>query len=110
MFLLHQALANILQNAIDFTPRGGRIELSGFVADGSFHFTVRDFGPGIPEYAGHKIFDKFFSLQRPDTGKKSTGLGLNFVREVAILHHGSISVENNPGGGVSAVFTLPLTF
>ena len=108
MFLLHQAFANILQNAIDFTPRGGRIELSGFVADGSFHFNVRDFGPGIPEYARQKIFDKFFSLQRPDTGKKSTGLGLNFVREVALLHHGSIAVENDPGGGVSAALTLPL--
>jgi len=109
MFLLHQALANILQNAIDFTTRGGRIELSGLTADGSFHFIVRDFGPGIPEYARQKIFDKFFSLQRPDTGKKSTGLGLNFVREVALLHHGSIAVENSPGGGVSATLILPCT-
>ena len=107
MFLLHQALANIFQNAIDFTSRGGRIELSGHAADGFFHFTVRDFGPGIPEYAGDRIFDKFFSLQRPDTGKKSTGLGLNFVREVALLHQGSVAVKNNPGGGVSATLTLP---
>lgn len=106
-FLLHQAISNIIQNAIDFTNRGGRIELSGHAVDGFFHFSVRDFGPGIPEYAKEKIFDKFFSLQRPDSGNKSTGLGLNFVREVAILHKGSININNCPDGGVSATLTLP---
>ena len=49
---------------------------------------------GIPDYAEHRIFDKFFSLQRPDTGKKSTGLGLNFVKEVASLHQGAVKLEN----------------
>jgi two-component system sensor histidine kinase CreC len=70
---------------------------------------IEDCGAGIPEYALEKIFEKFFSLQRPDSGKKSTGLGLNFVREVAILHNGTITLENREDQGVQATLTLPVT-
>jgi two-component system sensor histidine kinase CreC len=69
---------------------------------------VDDEGPGIPDQYQEKVFDKFFSLQRPDTGKKSTGLGLNFVREVATLHGGEIRLENLPGKGLRAVLSLPV--
>jgi two-component system sensor histidine kinase CreC len=55
-----------------------------------------------------KIFNKFFSLNRPDTDKKSTGLGLNFVREVAELHQGSVVIENRTEGGVKATFILKI--
>jgi two-component system sensor histidine kinase CreC len=106
-FLLHEALSNLIQNAIDFSPAGSRIELSGHVEGKRFQFTVRDHGQGIPDYAKPRIFEKFFSLQRPDTGKKSTGLGLNFVREVAMLHQGEVTLENGPQGGVCATLTLP---
>jgi two-component system sensor histidine kinase CreC len=68
---------------------------------------VTDSGPGIPEYALGRIFDRFYSLGRPDTGKKSTGLGLNLVREVAKSHGGTIRVTNRPEGGVLAELTLP---
>jgi signal transduction histidine kinase len=64
-------------------------------------------GPGIPEYAEEKLFEKFFSLPRPDTGKKSTGLGLNFVREVAALHGGEIRLENLPGLAFRTTLLLP---
>jgi two-component system sensor histidine kinase CreC len=106
-FLLTQATANLIQNAIDFSPSGGQIDISGSFSQRNFVLCVRDFGPGIPDFAREKIFDKFFSLQRPDTEKKSTGLGLNFVREVAMLHKGNIELENCEHGGVRAVFTLP---
>jgi two-component system sensor histidine kinase CreC len=53
------------------------------------------------------VFEKFFSLERPDTGRKSTGLGLNFVSEVASLHGGSVEVSNLPEGGLRARLTLP---
>jgi two-component system sensor histidine kinase CreC len=55
-----------------------------------------------------KVFDKFFSLQRPDSGEKSTGLGLNFVKEVATLHGGDIVLENREPQGVQAHLTLPI--
>jgi two-component system sensor histidine kinase CreC len=105
-FLIHQAFSNLLQNAVDFSHRGGRIEVN---ADGDrkqCRLMVRDYGPGIPDYALLKIFDKFYSLQRPDTGKKSTGLGLNLVKEVAALHRGEVRLQNCADGGVLAVLTL----
>jgi len=67
-----------------------------------------DEGPGIPEYAQGRIFERFYSLARPGTGKKSTGLGLNFVHEVAQLHDGTIRVTNRPAGGAIAELRLPV--
>jgi two-component system sensor histidine kinase CreC len=67
---------------------------------------VDDNGSGIPEYALLKVFEKFFSLQRPDSGRKSTGLGLNFVREIAVLHNGHVRLENRKEGGVRAILKL----
>jgi len=106
-FLLHQAVSNLVQNAIDFSPAQGRIELTRVTNQERFVFTLRDQGPGIPDYAKSKVFDKFFSLPRPDTGKKGTGLGLNFVREVAVLHKGKVALDNCPEGGACATLTLP---
>ncbi len=68
--------------------------------------TIR--GPESPGTYRERVFDRFFSLQRPDTGKKSTGLGLNFVKEVATLHKGDIRLENLPDKGLRAVLTLPV--
>ena len=68
--------------------------------------TVDDDGPGIPGYATEKIFDRFFSLQRPDSVEKSTGLGLNFVKEVAILHNGEVKLETLTEKGVRATLIL----
>jgi two-component system sensor histidine kinase CreC len=107
-FLLHQAISNLLQNAIDFSPEHGQIDLRMQIAEQQLHLIVEDNGSGIPDYALDKIFDKFFSLQRPDSGKKSTGLGLNFVKEVATLHNGDIKLENRPEKGVRATLALPL--
>ncbi len=59
---------------------------------------MRDNGVGIPDYAKEKIFDRFYSLPRPDTGKKSSGLGLSFVREVMALHSGNMSIQSNEAG------------
>jgi two-component system sensor histidine kinase CreC len=106
-FLLFQALSNLIQNAIDFSPAEGAIELSGRVENKNMVFIVEDHGTGIPQFALEKVFDKFFSLQRPDSGKKSTGLGLNIVKEIAILHKGEVRLENHPHGGVRATLTLP---
>ncbi|ABK18335.1 two-component system sensor histidine kinase CreC [Syntrophobacter fumaroxidans] len=107
-FLLRQAASNLIQNAIDFSPAHGRIDITIQADAKALCFTVEDEGPGIPEYAREKVFDKFFSLQRPDTGKKSTGLGLNLVKEVAALHHGDIRLENREGKGLRATLRLPV--
>lgn len=109
-FLVRHAAANLLQNAIDFSPEGGEVAVAVSVAaDGHGELTVRDRGTGIPDYAGEKVFDRFYSLPRPDTGKKSSGLGLSLVKEIALLHGGTIALSNASGGGAAAVLRLPLS-
>jgi len=106
-FLLHQALDNLVQNAIEFSPRGGTVKVEVIPSGDQITLSVTDQGPGIPDYALDRIFERFYSLGRPDTGRKSTGLGLNLVREVAASHGGAIRVVNRPEGGALAELTLP---
>lgn len=109
-FLLRRAVSNLLDNALDFSPEGGQIELILQVQGRWAQITVRDQGPGIPDYAQDKVFEKFYSLARPHSKKKSTGLGLSFVKEIASLHRGEVELGNRPdaeGSGASAVLWLP---
>jgi two-component system sensor histidine kinase CreC len=109
-FLLQQALLNLVENAISFSPRGGAILLRAARADGpkpTARIEVLDEGPGLPDYAGDRVFEKFYSLQRPDTGRKSSGLGLTIVQEITRLHQGAIRLENRPEGGLRAAWDLP---
>ncbi|MFZ5538254.1 MAG: ATP-binding protein, partial [Pseudomonadota bacterium] len=106
-FLLQRALANLVRNAIDFAPAGSAIDLAAFETHNRIELRVRDRGPGLPEYARSRAFEKFFSLPRPDTGRKGTGLGLAFVKEVAQLHGGAVRLANHAEGGALATLTLP---
>jgi len=74
----------------------------------AIEISVLDRGPGIPDYAADRIFERFFSLPRTD-GRKGTGLGLSFVREIAALHGGKIVLQPGPKTGTEAKLTLPLT-
>ncbi len=106
-FLVRQAISNLVQNALDFAPRGGTVSVSLRETGQSVELAVSDSGPGIPTYAVERVFDRFYSLARPDTGKKGTGLGLTFVREAVLLHGGDATLENQPGGGARAALRLP---
>ena len=129
-FLLRRAVGNLLDNAVEFTapaaladadaPSDGAADIVITLArEGRMaRIAVRDLGPGVPPYAQGRLFDKFFSLARPGSQKKSTGLGLSFVREIATLHQGSVEVGNavarrGPGDpartdrGALAVLRLP---
>ncbi|HZX26291.1 MAG TPA: ATP-binding protein, partial [Telluria sp.] len=105
--LLRQALGNLVDNALDFAPRGGRVRVRARRDDDAVRIEVCDDGPGVPDYALARVFERFYSLPRPD-GAKSTGLGLAFVREVALLHGGAASLANGPDGGACARLRLPL--
>ncbi|MDH4286040.1 MAG: two-component system sensor histidine kinase CreC [Gallionella sp.] len=105
-FLLRQALENLLDNALQFSPQGGAIEISLTQGGNRVLLEVRDRGPGVPDYALGQVFERFFSLPRPGNGKKSTGLGLSLVREVANLHGGQAGLDNDPAGGVCAWMTF----
>ncbi len=106
-FLLQRALTNLLANALDFSPSESIITTRVETQDKQCLISIRDHGQGIPEYALDRIFEKFYSLRRPDSGQKSTGLGLPFVREIAHLHGGEIVLANNPEGGAVASLSLP---
>ncbi len=106
-FLLRQAVANLLDNSLDFAPSGSLVRIS-IVREGvQWVLQVSDQGPGIPDYARDRVFERFYSLPRPE-GARSSGLGLSFVREVAHLHGGSICLNNQIDGGALAELRLPV--
>lgn len=97
-FLLRQALVNLIDNAADFSPAGGEIIVRIEQRDEQFRVEVSDQGPGVPDYALARVFERFYSLPRPAGGSRSSGLGLCFVAEVAALHGGAATLRNRPGG------------
>jgi two-component system sensor histidine kinase CreC len=105
-FLLQRALSNLVLNAIDFAPPESAVTVDAQRVRGRVDITVRDHGPGIPDYAADRLFEKFYSTPRPG-GRKGTGLGLAFVREVAQLHGGSARLANHPQGGAVATLSIP---
>ncbi len=109
-FLLQRALVNLLHNAMDFSPSGGRIllELRHDAQAGLAVLELQDQGPGVPDYAATRIYERFYSLPRAD-GHKGSGLGLSFVREIAQLHGGGVELSNVVGGGARARFFLPIS-
>lgn len=106
-FLLRRAVGNLLENAIDFSPDGGTVRLALERAGRQAVVRVSDEGPGIPDYAQDKVFEKFYSLARPHSRKKSTGLGLSFVQQIAALHHGRVALASGAQGGAVATLSLP---
>ena len=101
-FLLAQAVGNLLDNAIAFSPHAGTIRV-GLERDGeAWKLAVADEGPGIPEFALARVFERFYSLPRPDGGR-SSGIGLNFVREVLVLHGGDVAVANGEIGAIASL-------
>lgn len=106
-FLLRQALINLLENAIAFSPEGSTVHLRTQVHAEKLQVSVQDRGSGVPDYALERVFERFYSLARPQTGQRSSGLGLPFVREVARLHGGEVALGNREGGGAVATLRLP---
>jgi two-component system, OmpR family, sensor histidine kinase CreC len=108
-FLLAQALQNLIDNAIDFSPVGGELTLALEREPGWVTWSVRDQGPGVPDYAQDRVFERFYSLPRGDTQEKSSGLGLCLVKEVSDLHGGHVRIRNvEHPRGCKASLRLPL--
>lgn len=105
-FLLQQAIANLVDNAIDFSPIHASVTVEISLAPECCIVSIRDHGPGAPDFALEHLFTRFYSLPRPGTEQKSTGLGLAFVREVARLHGGEANFSNAAGGGALASLKL----
>ena len=108
-----QVLTNLCSNAVKFTPRGGRVEVSGegtrIREMGVVVIRVQDTGAGIPSDQLEKVFDRFHQVSAKSDGNKpkGTGLGLAICREVVTHQNGEIWAEAPPEGGTSMVFYLP---
>jgi signal transduction histidine kinase len=102
---LRQVLANLLDNAIKYTPSGGRIDIEACRRDGEVTITVKDTGVGIPPEELDKIWDR---LYRGDESRsqKGLGLGLSLVKAIVAAHRGYVQVSSEPGAG--SVFTVYL--
>src|SRR5437868_11362148 len=101
------ALHNLLDNALRYTPPGGRIQLTATADDGKVTLAVGDTGPGIPaEYLPH-VFDRFFRVPG-QSQEGGTGLGLAIVREVTTAHGGTVSCASRPGQAATIRLSLPV--
>lgn len=121
VLLLTQAIDNVLMNALDFSPPQSEINISlskaalpenralqtknddspnpqATAVSSIAQICIQDQGPGIPKYAQKRVFERFYSLPRPDTGQKSSGLGLSFVKQVMELHEGCITLHHSKQG------------
>jgi two-component system sensor histidine kinase CreC len=103
-FLLEQCISNLLDNAFDFTPPNARLKLT--IDAPKREISLFNEGPNIPEFALGRLSERFYSLSRPKTGLKSTGLGLSFVHEAMELHCAQLRIENMIDG-VKATITFP---
>ncbi|GAB2788806.1 sensor histidine kinase KdpD [Halomonas shantousis] len=107
--LIEQALVNVIENAIKFSPPEGRIVISGEAQGNELLIRVSDEGPGIPEPLREQVFDMFFTGGEGDRGKHGSGLGLAICRGMIGAHGGSINAEAPPNeAGTSIVIRLPL--
>ena len=106
--LLERVLANLLSNALKFTPEGGKIVLLAETAGTRVLIKVCDSGPGIPEKSRETVFEKFRQLESGAAAGKGYGLGLSIARKIAELHGGSIRAGEAPGGGAEFTVELPL--
>jgi signal transduction histidine kinase len=101
---VQQVFANLIGNAVRYTPAGGAITLSAEAADGEVRFSVTDTGPGIAPENLPRVFERFW---RGDRCRGCAGLGLAISRAIVEAHGGTLSVDSRPGQGTTFTFTLP---
>jgi len=107
--VLARVLGNLLDNAIKFTPSGGRITISAEPREDEVLISVADTGPGIPRERQARVFEKFEQLREPQAGRPTgVGLGLAFCKLAVEAHGGRIWVESEEGKGSRFSFTMPL--
>ena len=104
---IEQVVINLLDNAIKFTPEGGKITLESAAADGTAEITVRDSGCGVAPEDRDRIFDRFFTADRAHTAGKGTGLGLSICKRIMEMHGQSIRLLDTEEGAAFR-FTLEL--
>ncbi len=107
---LTSMFTNLIDNAVKYTPPGGRVEVIGGSEDSEIVIRIADTGIGIPEGKLSRIFERFYRVDRARSkATGGTGLGLSIVRHVAENHGGRVTVESTPGEGSTFTVHLPRT-
>jgi signal transduction histidine kinase len=103
-----QVLVNLLNNAIKFTPSGGRINVTAGLHEDNLLIQVSDTGIGIPKESLPKIFDVFYRIPDNSTNRSGSGLGLTIAHEIVTAHHGKIEVESKVKRGTRFLISIPI--
>ena len=105
---LADALRNLMENASNYSPAGGRIDIATRRDEDMIVLSVSDRGPGIPDSDLTRVFERFYRVDRSRTRDPGgTGLGLSIVKHLVELHGGRVTVSNREGGGAVFAVTLP---
>jgi two-component system sensor histidine kinase KdpD len=102
-----QALSNVIENAIRFSPPGSEVHITAARWRSAIQVRVTDHGPGIPEADRERVFEEFYRHDA-GVGRGGTGLGLAIARAIVVAHGGTIRAGGGPGGGTSVTFELPI--
>jgi two-component system NtrC family sensor kinase len=105
--LLRQMIGNLIDNAIKYTPTGGKVRVEALAEGDQVLVRVSDSGPGIPPADQPYLFDKFFRASNVPDGVPGTGLGLSIVKSIVDSHHGRIWVDSALGKGTQFTVVLP---
>jgi two-component system phosphate regulon sensor histidine kinase PhoR len=106
--MIRQALANLVSNALEATPKGGCISVRVMTASGHAELEVQDTGRGIASEELPRILDRFYRTRDAlDRNRPGTGLGLAIVQSIARLHGGELKIVSEPGKGTTALLRIP---
>jgi signal transduction histidine kinase len=107
--LLQQALYNLVENALKYTPQGGAVTIQLQTDPSALTFAVQDSGIGIPKNDLPRLFEKFYrGTNREALAQRGTGLGLAIVKSIAERHGGKVWAESEPGKGSTFHLQIPL--
>ena len=105
---LHDIARNLVENAVNYTPDGGAIDVSAAVKEGRFQLMVSDTGHGIAPDDLARVFERFYRVDKSRTRPGGTGLGLSIVKHLVHVLDGEVTASNQAGGGALFTVTLPL--
>jgi two-component system phosphate regulon sensor histidine kinase PhoR len=104
---LHDIARNLIENAVNYTPDGGAIDVGAAIKEGRFQLTVADTGHGIAPDDLARVFERFYRVDKSRTRPGGTGLGLSIVKHLVHVLDGDVTASNRPGGGALFTVTLP---
>lgn len=105
---LHDIARNLIENAVNYTPDGGAIDVRAAIQEGRFQLTVSDTGHGIAPDDLARVFERFYRVDKSRTRPGGTGLGLSIVKHLVHVLHGEVTASNQSGGGALFTVTLPI--